>query len=570
MDTPAPDIIPAVPPKKSRWRQNLLAISIAVLMLLCVAGWMAVPKIRGQINDRQASQLIDQAEANLKAGEFDLAYRQLAQAYQKSASEPRVIRLIADCYDQVPGSEEHAVFFRRQLIDKGVATWNDRVALCQAHLRQSDFVAAQEAFTTIPAEVRQETKVRELQASILSLTGHQAEALQILRDTWGAKPEDVQSRVKLAGLDVNSLLIDIRKAALSQLWESARSGGEESSFAMRALIRSDKFNAGNAEELVNLLGKNKSISDRDGYTILDSCLAVAPSLLPEAITVARARVSEDQPGARDYLYQWFSQHNQTDLILKEVTQKEALLSRNLLLAYIDALMRTGQLNDIDHLLTQPKLPLSALDVDLLRATCSRARSESDETLRLHLRNALMRASLANDYQGLAQVAGGAESFNQLDIAVEACLKLATKRSLRLEMLKRVFNLQQQRRNSLGMLDAALEVLGERPGLVPYADTAAYLKFLTGMNMESAMSDGAPLQGSPLTQALAAYYSGDLETMRQQLDQVQASSLKSGPRAVLAGLLRVAGQTREGVAIAESISSALLLPEEEWFLNLSLH
>ncbi len=271
-----------------------------------------------------------------------------------------------------------------------------------------------------------------------------------------------------------------------------------------------------------------------------------------------------------------ARHGQTQTILECIDEAEAMKSRELLLPYADALMRSAQWKQLDAILAQNKLPLSPVDRELLAAYHTRSQAGTTESIRAQLRSALTRALATNHPAQVIQVINAAESLGQTEIAIDACTRLAASRALRLQMLARIYTLQRTLSDTRGMSATATAILDMRPGLQPYADAERYLRLILGLDLEVVLDEiqleasiPAPTPQRMLNQALAAYHAGDVESAMTHLSRTTAADLDPGPRAVFAGLLHFSGKPAEAYRAAERISSTGVLPEEQIFLQAAL-
>jgi hypothetical protein len=556
-------------PRRSR-KRGVIALLVICVIVVGSAAWLVVPKVYRKWKTRQMRELVTTANAHWQAGKFELAFPLLRKAVTDFPSEPEVLRQVATCFDQLPYGAENAMRYWRRLQQSGGATWDDMVSMGRAHLRLDDVVAAQEIVDSLPKEVRGQRKTMEFQAALLARSGRFREAESLLRDAWTAHIEDPECRIQLAGLDTASPIRETRDAAFDRLWIAARGDGKISAMAMSALAMADGLSAGNRAELAMLAGKSEALTGAQRYAIFDSCISKSPALLPEAIAAAKKLLPKDQPAVRGQFYRWLSKHNQADTILQELPETEALQSRDLCMPYADALLRTKRWDDLERLLAQPELPLSKVDLELFSAIVARERGQPADSVRHHLLTAVVHAG--RNSRELSRVGTGAEVFGHLDIAIKAFSASADRKIDRVEMLKRVYRLQKQRLDSAGMLKAAQDLLCERPGLPPYADSEIYLQLIAGLEMEDAVQRVTTQDPSKdvnlpvwwLCRALAAYHVGDGESMNQCLNLVSASGLEPGQRVVFAGLLRKAGRISDADAVVKAVPAGRILPEESFF------
>ncbi|HEY2574425.1 MAG TPA: hypothetical protein VGH65_10155, partial [Verrucomicrobiaceae bacterium] len=295
------------------------------------------------------------------------------------------------------------------------------------------------------------------------------------------------------------------------------------------------------------------------------------------------------------LYEWLLSLGQGNQILQELSEPIAgtndvapapawtpielvFQSRELFLAYCDALILGDKWESFAGLLRHGKLPIVRLDEELMRSLCGFQLDEPQGDVDRHLAAALSFARAAHDEAGLRRVAATAERIGHLHYSVEAISSLpAANQRIRLENLGRLYHLQIQLGDVDGIMSAAESILALKPGLKPYADDLQYLRLLTGIDMESVVDDlkNATDTGRAISpahsviRALAAFRCGEQQMLKECARSIDPARLAVGPRAVLAGLLAAAGDCSAGVQIAGKITGATLLPDERWFLQAAL-
>ena len=171
------------------------------------------------------------------------------------------------------------------------------------------------------------------------------------------------------------------------------------------------------------------------------------------------------------------------------------------------------------------------------------------------------------------------------MAAEGYDLIASKNArMRVTMLGKVQEMAAMEKDGRKMLAAAEQLAAFRPNGLMHCARRDYLRLLLGSSIEHACQaaqavapDSAdartPEAAAYLTllRSLAAYRIGDLARMRAEVAATpDLQSLPPGPRAVMAGLLRLAGGDQTlAYQIAEAVPAAILIQEELHFLKLAL-
>jgi hypothetical protein len=549
-----------------------------VLLIMAAGTWLLLPKAKRVWHTWEARKLSKEGTALLDAGQPQKAFELLAQAVRKAPNDPLVTRSIARCLDEFPGAEKSAFRAWNQLQHLGAATWEDTVAMGQAALRCSDLARALQIEASLPESCRQERQTREFRAAVLQKSGKVAEAKEMRLAIWREHRDDPECRVKLAADEINSRDKATRDAATDILWEAARGEGKLNVIALTALALSTSRDSSKLAELAELASKAPAFNDMQRYWVFEQCVTKSPELLDTIIPLAKKLATTEKKESRELFYQWISRHNKSDIVLSEISESEALGSRGLFLARANALMRRGQWESLERMLDSRPLPVSKVDLELIRAFLARNLKEGGAMLG-HLNGAILYASGNNKASELAQVGAGAESLGQVDVALTAYWELAEMDSpARLPTLRRIYELSERRRDAAGMLKAANVMLKLEPAWHSSTSELDYLRLISGMEMDQPLGhflhekDDA-LQQDPepialLSKALAEFYAGDIQGMKRSLGIAANHSMKlePGPKAVLAGLLWKAGKREEAAAIARDIVAAEMFEEERRYLS----
>lgn len=593
-------MIPSSPPQAivrgfALLRTHKTAAACGFLLLL--ASLLALPASRAWSAWRAAAarDLCERASSLKAGGHHDECVSMMRRAYQIAPRDPSILRALAKSCDLKSRAAGTAVSFWNKLVDSGAASVDDRIELANAMLATGDIAGSQNMLRSLPQEARAQLNWAEAQAAVLREQGRDEDADVLLRSAWEAHPEDLVCRLNLARADYLSPFDASREEAGKKLWAIARSGVAQAADALLALLSGPDGSLKTVAEILQIVRENEQISTADRLRILGFCADKFPFLAGEIIAEESDRFKGRPLVNCVELYEWLSKLGQSDRILRDLGHSPSraehpdvpagsgpnpavFQSRELFLAYGDALIQKGQWRVFADLLQLPNLPISQADEELMRVLCSRGLNEPDAEVDRHLTAALMYARHQDDHATLLKVAVMAEKTGRITTAIEALSMISCpNRRLLLENQIQIYRLQTRLGDADGMMAAAEAILTIRPGLKPFAHDLQYLKLLTGTGIESVLDDlgstATPAEGCSsghaIIRALAAFRCGEQEASGQWAASIDSATLPTGQRAVLAGLLSKAGNEAKGARIAEKISDALLLPDERWFLQAAM-
>lgn len=567
-------IVKLMQKKRLKYIYPLIILAILAIVALVILG----PKAYRWWQRRDTAGLTLKASVLLRKGDPEGALKLLASAYRGTPNHPEVLRLLGRTLDQVQADPNRCIFFWRRLVELGVATAQDRGALGAAMIRAGRAKDARDILDAFSAEERTHRRALELEALLLRYDGRLQEADLTLRRAYESDPTDPECRLKLAMLDLSDPFPEVQERAMNTIWEVARTDSSASLNAMQTLAAQPKLTAPQASELRERIAKAPDATESQRYDILSSYLRVLPLGKDQVIDDEVAR-QNGLPAEQtiDFL-RWLAKNEENQRVLNLLPKNVAMRTGNLFLIYAHALGANERWSDLRKILSEnPGPPISAIEVDLIKARCARALGESSNVTRSHLQEAYRRIPPTADPMVFMRVGNTADELGFSDVALDVFNSLSTRPQYKLSVLDRVLQLHYRRHDLQAMMDSVTRFLEERPEQSPYFETLIYLKLLEAKEIESVANQAETLTkpGSAvlpiiqLVKALAAYRYGDFEGALREADTLQLEKLTAGQRAVLAGILHACGRTAQGYQIAEKISQDILLPEEARFLRSAL-
>ena len=486
--------------------RNKKWVACGLLLVLSAVLFRPGQRIWSGWRTTEARELCNRASSLMAEGHYDEGISMMRRAYQIEPGDPLMLRTLARSCDLKTQAASTAVSFWNKLVDSGAASPDDHIELAKAMLASGDATGAREVLVSLPPQVRRQPNCAEVEAALLREEGRDKDADILLRSVWECHPDDPDCRLKLARADYFSPFDATRDEAAKKLWTIARSREAQAADAVIALLSGPDGGVDAVAEIRQIVRDNPQIKPADRLGILGLCARKFPVLATAIIDEESSRFSGKPPVSCVELYEWLSRLGDSDRILRDLSNppsKKApadapvppvpssvvFQSRELFLAYGDALILKGHWQVFAGLLQHANLPVTRIDEELMRALCSCGLNEPETDIDRHLAAALTFAQHQPDQDALLRVAMTAERIGRLKTAIEArsMITCASQR-LRLENLVRIHRLQVQLGDVDGIMAAAESILEIRPGLKPYDDDLKYLKLLTGTGMESVLDE----------------------------------------------------------------------------------
>ncbi len=587
--------------RSARWGEKVMAgilLAGVLLVIVVTARWVSAWWSMGRARSYQAD-----ATRLLDSGEINQGMALLVQAWQLAPQDPDIMRELARRSDKIPERAADAANFWHKIVNGPSATVDDSVSLAAALVKTTKAAAARHVLETLPVEVRQQPRTLEIEADLLMIEGREQESEKLLRIALERSPNDPDARFRLAKMKQTSAFDEIREEARHTLWELSRGGGKLASKALLALS-TQPFSGSEILDVRAILSSSSGINNTDRLAILSACARQQPALADELVLEEAQRVAGKNPEDCAEYYTWLAKMGRAEIILNDLSENKAAKtagsatapapaplafepkavvfeSRDLFLAYGEALIMKRDWSTFSSLLTRPSLPIENKDAALMKALCAQGLGESVEVIDGHLAVALTFARTAKDAFELIRVADQAGQLNRPQMELQALMSFSSPNLImRLGVLQRTYRLQKAMGLTDDLLTTADSILEAQPGMVPYVDEATYLRLLTGRDIEPVLNrfspeqKDVPIEGTLSSQrliwALSAYQCGSLDAARRWLDGMDASGLAVGQRAVFAGLLKATGRAADAFRIAEKIFPSAVLPEEKWFLQQALN
>jgi hypothetical protein len=401
--------------RAARRRRIILWCSIPVLFVFIIAG---TKRVYHWAKARRADQFAAAGDSFAKAGKWN----ESAEKYRAA------LRLDPLGYDGLSGAARlasklgrpEAIDLWEQVAKLPQATVADKQEYADLLLQLGRLKIAEKIIDPL-LRSNPNTKTLELAARYAHRQGEDQKALEFARIAVKRAPNEDLARILLA--DVLAASADVAQHAEARriLWEIAGKPGPFRQKATEALAVAPELST---EEQKRVLPMLEALSPP---TIKDALLAADLRIQLHADDPNRiydqtvARWNAGQRSDLIELSRWLNLHQQPERVLSLVSIERALEDNQLLLSRLDALAVLQRWNDIDQLLSHPRLTLDPSVSESFRARTAQERDAKLDA-ELHWSHAL--ALAAADPSKLRFVANFAEQSHAPAVALKAYDQLA--------------------------------------------------------------------------------------------------------------------------------------------------
>lgn len=568
---------------QSQWF-TIIAVLVIGLVVAAIFGGRTV--YRSAVN-AWGRHLVSRATAEMKEEKWESAARVVGDALKTAPEEPEVLRMAADFLRKTNGDPEMARFFLQKLQDNHAATPEDTIMLGQTLITTGDTPRARRLYNDLPTEVKNKRKGMELLAKILDDEGQKQAALATLRQALLTEPNDNQSVLRLAMLDLDQPFNETRQAAKESIWRIARGQDDTALQAIGFLTLSKELAPGEAETLLKTVNAHPKVNDRHRFPVLSAYMRLFPTRRAEILDAECAKYKEKGIDDSLHFYRWLNDERQSERLLGMISKSLVLKSADAFPAYADALMALGKHAELKAIIQgSPPPPLSQANAHAYLAACYSKLEPNLLQAKQEIENAYRAVSKSGEHQIALRCAELSETKGLWDLASKGYEMIgANNGRVRIAMLTKVYEMASLAKDGNRMLDAAARISKARPESWLFQARADYLRLVLGSGFERACDSvigtnaaanattRTPENASYLAvlRALAFYRMGDIANIPEELQRVTApEALPPGLRAVMAGLTKVSnGDAATAYRMAEAVPSSILLPEELRFLKMAL-
>jgi tetratricopeptide (TPR) repeat protein len=564
-----------------------IGLNLLTAVVVIVIGLTALVVFKGRdiyhaYRDHRVEKQTTEAMELIKNERYEAASSVLQLVLRTAPDHPAVNRTVAELFVKAHNDPQTAISFLRRVINSNEGKDADRLRLGELLLQTGDLSEARKILAALPASEQTGRTGLELLAGIKRASGDVTEADSILRRALSLEPDDVDAQLQLAIMDEAQALDQAKAGAAEAIWTIARRNDEVSLKAIAHLAKSKTLTAMQSKELRQLIDQHPKAGDRERYEVIRVFMRLNPLEHDAVIEHEIARNAGRSPDAIFDFLRWLGTEGEYERLLKIIPAETVIRDPDVYLIYVDALSAAERWKELLSLVKTRKPPVTPTTVHIILAQCYAKLQPDMAAARRELREAFALNS-RGEIPLLLRAAGLAESLNLLDLAVQGYTLVGEARPvMRLQMLEKVFELQQRDKDVAGLIETVRRQNDLRPRNQLFIDRLNYLRLVSGIELEAAFDAVIGFENTPnetlatsvipsaLLRALAAWRFGDVERVKKEIGEVSnPQNLPAGPRAVVAGLYAITGRDVESFRMAEKIPEPLLLDSERHFLRLSM-
>ena len=565
-----------VPPTQAdRDRQSPTARRVRLITLLAIAfglPTLAILNARPLYHAAQhwrAARKVVQARSLADQGEVFQAVMLAQEAYRISPENIDAIRLNAEFFTLIRRDE--AIYFWDKLAKDGLKTPADELQYIRALVNANRSKEAQQKLEDALALNPADEQTLRLAQDFLGQQQYLATLLPQLAAYTERHPEDKQSLLRLAQLQIDSGLLTEANQGFTTLWELAANDDSTGLLALEALNNRTDLTHEQAQRLIALLSQHPRATNAHRIAAFRWQAKLAPDRRPQIITEAIRQLGDAKREHLLPLVRWLVDERQPQQVLTLVSEEAAVSFQPILENYLTCLTMLNRHADLERLVNDRRV--AAI---LTRATSAFYRLHLGFVTRkpiAELRRLMQTATLNADSEGRSELLVAIGKYGEdrsmpdlAETAYEAALKSRRTYVAGLEGLLRATQLSG---NTRGHISALTNATQRWPENQQYQEQLLYAQMLTGTQLELCQQQANQLlQVRPtdpmvrLLNAMAWWRLRHAESSARYLNGLDATALSRGQQAVLGAIHRAVGLSSQARSITDVIpADAVLFPEE---------
>lgn len=551
----------------ARWiAGGLIAIICVTLTVLAI---LYAKPIQDRYQDWRAEGLVDEARQLAENGQIVNAVMKAQEAYGMAPDNVKTLRINGEFFTMMKRNE--AIYFLEKLEDQGAATSSDiqlkiRALMNTGQKKEAEF----ELEKLLKSEPLSES-LMALSEELWGVRDQNSNLLPLLADYVEKNPNDLENRLRLATVQVNSSLPGATSDGIETLWELAERNDPIGIQAIDALAQLDSLPPDENEHLIERLQSHPDATGWHFVKALNKRITANPgrrtNIILEAIANAEGKSREDLVP----IVRWLVEEKEYLQVLALVPLEEAKSYQPILENYLTALTMLGRNSELKEIVNDPKIEgvINRTVLSFYRAHLAFVTQEPEDVFRTELITAKNAAALENRGKMLLSIARYAENRGHNDIAEEAYRDAALNKLSERPGYEGLLRSTIANGNTEGLFRAAREAVRRWPDDQAYVERYLYACLLLGLDIELSIHHSLKLlktqpnnHTGKLIAALGHWRIGDYSSASNYLQYMDLNKLTEGQRAVYAGIAEDAGFQEEARAIIGSIASnATMMPEE---------
>jgi|GEM_PF-3599157 len=550
------------PPKHRNFKLSKLSGALLLFLLLVALAVYVAPMAKRLRNNYLGKASLERAKAFTVQKNWQKAGEEFRTALQLLPDHPEVLREWINVLDT---TKNHGPLMRNALLrlrELKSENESDAILLARILLKEGQIGAAREAYNALIDTQRETPLAMTLQQHISLAEGHQA-------SREGLMHPEVKEAIALC----RNPFAELQDKGTQTLWALTQTRDERGLQAMHFLASTARLTETQANLLIQRLEAHPQKSLPVLLSVYSGFMRNHPAerekTLKNLVTEHRNTPLKE---LRIFL-EWLALEGESKLLRSMISEETLYGDPAVFTAYIESFVTRAHWTEILNLLgnPEPHYPIGPESLALFRARAWIRLEPDGEKAKEQFYLAIENSLAAQNTALLQRIAKEAAELSLWDVCDLAYSRLAElKPALALSALQQSLEAATHQRDSSRILRLVSQLTQLQGSSSAYSFQRCYLHLLQGSDIETLTLPSAQ-QAEPsalaFLQALRAYRFLDQPSMKHHLAQVSdLNALNDGQKAVCSGLLRKAGLEQKSKEISKSIIPALLLPEEQAFLQ----
>lgn len=546
-----------------------IAIVIVLGVGLSITAILYARPIYNACQDWWATRLVQEARSLADQGEVVSAIMLSQRAYNLAPENLGAIRLNAEFFTRLKRTE--ALYFWDKLGSYGALTPEDEQQRIRALVHADRNKEAQlELDAWMTRNAPQEETLR-LAKEVYGDGDFRNALLGKLKTYAASHPEDRQSLLRLAGLQIDSESPAETNEALALLWDLSSGTDAVSLSALDLLSGFPVLSPEDMPRLIERLTSHPRSTTQQQVKAFQLRMRQYPERRLAIITEAVRHFQDTKREELQQVVAWLISEKEFQQVLSLVDENTAVAYQPLLENYLTSLTALNRFDDLRRLVNDPRVNalLTRANAAFYQLHLAFVTSQPLTDLRARMETATLHAEQEGRMEMLLSIGKYGELRSMPDLsepAYRAAMRSRRTFILALEGLLRATRLSG---NTSGHLIALRDASQQWPDNQDYQENLVYLHLLTGLELETSFARATSLvKARPadattrLLAAMASWRLRDLDSVRHQLSGITPESLSPGQRSVFAAIVRTVGQPEVARGALLSVpADAVMFPQE---------
>ncbi len=551
--------------QKQSYKPILITVFVIVLSVGGFAVWQARP-LYEWVQTQRALLKLDRINECIEEERWAEGFQIGFEAYHMAPEEPKVLRALSRL--TMARQSPEALVLLKQIVELGADTYEDRLLLSKANLRQGYVDASEELNRRLIKERPDDPRVLDLEVDVRMQRKDYRGAIELLKILLPLRPDDVEKKFMLARLFIAKGTDNEKEQGIRHLLVVGQDPSETGLQAIELLARGEGFSTELNEVLIKIIRAHPLAEEKHLLIADERSLLIYPDKRDEIIK--QALESRDPEDRRELalLYRFLSKEKEYALIVENLTLDVAREDGELSVIYVNALGNQGQWEKVRELLTKENLPIEEARRQIFAAICAQKLGEDTTVMEGHLHVALRAAQRRGNYREALNAGTYAETMGLEEIAETAYQVAQRSERVAEKAFQSLVRLAEKQEDTAKMREITRRYYFRYPQRSEVNERYLYLNALLGIEVESSLYyalklvEEEPFRNTPRIIAALAYYRiNDVPKAAEITKSCKLPQMTPGEKAVYAA---IAGAVENG-DLASQISGTLLedeLLEEE--------